>query len=86
MDYKDYTRILHRAGGEVSVFEISEQDDASTVQYFGYLNSEGYWIIQKYDTGASPKTFRYCGGQSAYTTAWANRAILSYVTYDQITT
>lgn len=80
-DHGDPGRRLHRYGGDASVFETSEVDDASAVQYYGYVNCEGAWLISKYDTGASPKTMRYATGKQDYATNWSNRASLSYDYY-----
>lgn len=84
MQIKDYAGKLHRYGGEGSVFEASDVDDADAVQYFGFLNTEGYWIIQKYDTSTSPKTMRYAAGTADYATAWTARASLAFGYYNAI--
>jgi hypothetical protein len=56
----------------------SDIDDAGTVQYFGYTDNKGAWYIRKFDTSTSPKTIRFCFGQSNYTTNFTNRAALTY--------
>ena len=56
-------------------YEVSDEYDSSvtgfsgTVEYYGYLNSLGHWIIQQHNitTGA----YRYTSGTSSYATAWA---------------
>ena len=56
-------------------YEVSDEYDASvsgfsgTVEYYGYLNSSGKWIIQQHNitTGA----YRYASGTSSYATAWS---------------
>ena len=56
-------------------YEVSDEYDASVtgftgnVEYYGYLNSSGKWIIQQHNisTGA----YRYTMGTSSYATAWA---------------
>lgn len=65
------------------LYEIANEDIASDPSYFGYLNNAGCWIIQK--RVASTGVYTYTQGRSSYATGWTNRAILSYVTYDQLT-
>ena len=56
-------------------YEVSDEYDASvsgfsgTVEYYGYLNSSGKWIIQQHNitTGA----YRYASGTNSYATAWS---------------
>jgi hypothetical protein len=75
---------LYGYGGEL--YEISDQDVAGAVQYFGYLNIIGKWIIQKIDTGAAPQTVRYVSGPaSTYPASWSGRASLTYGYYNTIT-
>jgi len=56
-------------------YEVSDEYDSSvtgfsgTVEYYGYLNSLGHWIIQQHNiaTGA----YRYTSGTSSYPSAFA---------------
>lgn len=57
-------------------FYCHDIDDASSVQYFGYLAKDGSWYILKLDEGASPDTLRYATGSSGYN--FSNRASLTY--------
>lgn len=82
MEIKDYRLTLHKLGGEKSIFEIADEDIAGDPMYFGYLNSEGYWVIQQ--RSASAGSYRYAYGTSAYSTAWTARAGLSYGYYNEI--
>ena len=68
----------------LNVYQTSDVDDASNVQYFGYLNSIGQWVISKWDKSVSPKTMRYQRGKSGYATAWSGRAGLSYQYYNAL--
>lgn len=48
--------------------------------YFGFVDTEGNWYIQKITSGAST----YIRGTSNFATNWTNRASLTpYVTFDQ---
>jgi len=82
--FRDYFYAKHGRGDFDVPYEISDQDDAGTVQYFGFLNNQGGWIIQQYDTGASPKTMRYAIGTSSYSANWTARASLSYGYYNTL--
>lgn len=63
-------------------YMVADVDDATTVKYFGHTQVGGAWYIRKYDESVSPKTNRFVFGEvnggTSYTTAWANRASLTY--------
>lgn len=82
MEIKDAKYELHRRGDHRTTFEVAHQDTAGNPQYFGYLNNEGVWIIQKFDavTGA----WTYVSGRTDYATAWSVRASLSTGLYTAI--
>ena len=66
----------HSVGGDEEDYYCHDMDDASSVQYFGYLNRRGNWCIMKLDESSNPKTIRYAVGQSGYN--FSNRAGLTY--------
>jgi len=92
----DYRRIYHKVGTDECLFEASDQDvlGAGTVlaghsyQYYGFLASNGAWIIQQFDTtnATSITAYRYVAGQSGYAAAWAGRDALTYKLFNEITT
>jgi len=55
-------------------YKISDIDDATATQYFGYIDKNGRWYILR----LTDTTVRYCLGESDYPTNWANRASLTY--------
>lgn len=61
-------------------YKISDRDTAGAIQYYGYLKSDGHWMIVSDDGNA----VRYIVGAANYTTSWNNRAGLTYVTFDQV--
>lgn len=69
-------------------YEISDEYDASVsgfigdVEYFGYLNIVGGWIIQAHtiSTGA----YRYAQGKDSYTANWAVKGGLTYAYYNAL--
>jgi hypothetical protein len=63
-------------------YEISDQDTSASIQYFGYLNLKGLWIVQAFNTATG--TYRYANGNSSYSTNWGIRASLTYVYYNQL--
>jgi hypothetical protein len=84
MQVKDSFLNFHRRGSEDSFFEIAREDIASDPTYFGYLNTEGSWIIQR--RTASTGLYEYKGGLSGFTTAWSGRAGLAYGEYNALFT
>lgn len=60
------------------LYMLADLDDAGTTQYWGHTQVGGAWYIRKFDTSTSPKTNRMAFGQSGYSTAWTNRASLTY--------
>lgn len=76
----------HRVGDQYSVFEAADEDAATDVQYFGYLNEEGAWIIQKVDRSTTPVTYRFAAGRTDYSTAYSGRDLLSYGYFNELFT
>lgn len=81
MQIKDTSRKFNKKGGDVAIYEVSDEDISGTTEYYGYVNADGSWIIQKIDRASNPSTLRYVGGVNSYSTSWANRASLSYDYY-----
>ena len=46
-------------------YEASDEDTGGDVQYFGYLNTSGKWIIQKIDRTTSVASIRYANGDGS---------------------
>jgi hypothetical protein len=63
-------------------FNVSDTDDAGDTKYYGFLRANGNWYIMREVTSA--KTFRYCQGESGYTTAWTGRAGLTFDYFDVV--
>lgn len=80
--FKDYLYANHKRGDHDVVYEISDQDVSGTTKYYGFVNNTGGWIIQAWDTAASPQTFRYKAGTSDYAANFVLRASLTYVLYN----
>lgn len=84
MQISDFTFTFHGKGNENVLFMASDIDEASSTKYYGFLTSDGRWmIIQKTATAV-----RYCLGQSDYKTAitgaWATRAGLTYNYFNEV--
>jgi hypothetical protein len=98
MQIHDYRRIYGKVGDAYAQFEISDVDPLGagkvtaghSYQFFGYLTSDGAWLIMQEDTttATSIKTYRYVGGQThaGYLAAWTGRAALTYEYFDEATT
>lgn len=69
-------------------YEIAESFDASVTgfsgdyEYYGYLNLDGGWIIQRHQI--STGQYRYIQGRTDLTTNWTNKASLSYAAYNTL--
>ena len=87
----DHSFQWHKKGGEVVVFEASNQDLAdSTFQYFGYISSASSWLIQRFHIQGSTVIYSYFAGQTRadYDDQWnaSGRYIgsLTFVSFDTI--
>lgn len=82
---RDFQYLYHKRGDHDVIYEISDQDigvTTSGVNYYGYLNNTGGWIIQKWDTAAN--SFRYAIGNADYVTNWGLIGSLSYGYYSAL--
>ncbi|HCR36224.1 hypothetical protein A2130_03225 [Candidatus Woesebacteria bacterium GWC2_33_12] len=65
-------------------YNITEIDDSGVDTYYGYINKDGAWYIQKeLSTGA----YRYIKGSSDFTnatTGWPNRTNLTYNYFNEV--
>ena len=55
--------------------------ELTSPMYFGYVALDGSWYIKKIDTSSGTT---YTKGNSDYSTAWTNRASLSYDLFNVI--
>jgi hypothetical protein len=86
MQLKDVQYLLHKVGDTIIPFEISDEaakGGDATIRYYGWLASNGAWIIQENDTGEG--TYRYKGGLGLYAANWAAREGLTYVLFSAVT-
>ena len=58
-------------------YQISDREAGAT-SYFGFLNKDGAWYIQKEVQAGAEVNTTYASGTSGYATAWTNRATQSY--------
>lgn len=56
-------------------YNITEIDDSGADTYYGFVNKEGAWFIQK---ETSTGTYRYIKGSSDFATSWTGRTGLTY--------
>ena len=66
----------------ISMYRISDIDDASNPKYYGFLKADGGWYILREDT--TNNTYRYAKGDSEYSTAWTNRVSQTYDFFDVV--
>lgn len=57
-------------------YQPSDETNTGTVDYYGFVDRNGNWYIQKYDYDNG--TIRYIKGSSDYITNWNNKSSLSY--------
>lgn len=90
LQFRDSQLVLHRKGQEDIVLEAAHQDlTNATYQYFGFMNTEGFWVIQRFYIIASAIIFEYAAGQSAttYAAKWNGSGIyIGAVTFYPINT
>lgn len=60
------------------VYALSNIDDSTTTEYYGYEDADGNWYIKKLDTS---NAITFAAGTSNYATAWTNRASQTYASY-----
>lgn len=58
-------------------YALSNIDDSTATEYYGYEDKDGNWYIKRFDSNA----FTFVKGSSNYSTAWTNRASQSYASY-----
>lgn len=61
-------------------YKITDLDDSSPA-YYGFVNKDGGWFIQKEGTSGD---YRYAKGSSGYSSNWTGRAALSYDYFDNV--
>ncbi len=64
-------------------------DGATNITYFGTVTNNGKWLIKEFDESSgllkSYANFSNNPSYSTYSTAWANRATLTYDNFEDIT-
>ena len=78
---RDTTYKYHSKGDVYTTFEIANEENAA-VSYYGYLNEDASWIIQRRTTATG--VYDYVMGYKDYATAWTGRAGLTYVSYSEL--
>ena len=58
--------------------------DNSSPAYYGFVNADGAWYIQRATTSGNITTYEFVSGSSDYATNWGNRASLTYDLYNAI--
>lgn len=65
---------------QLATYFLTDIDDTTATEYYGYVDKNGAWYIKKVTTTA----IRFCRGSSGYTTSWTGRAGLSYDYFNSI--
>lgn len=70
---------FNNASNPIDGYAISEEEN-NTTSYYGYLNQDGKWYIQRSVRTSTIVVHRYKRGDSGYN--WANRADPTYASFD----
>lgn len=62
-------------------YTVSEIDDSGSDIYYGFLNKDGAWYIQK---ETSDGGYRYVKGSSGFSTYWSLRDTLTYNYFNEV--
>lgn len=68
-------------------YKVNDEADKSgdaTIRYYGFVNRRGEWIIMRQTVSGTTANYRFCKGDSAYTTAWSARESQTYNYFDVI--
>lgn len=65
------------AAKPTDAYSLSNIDDSTSTEYYGYEDKDGNWYIKKLASNA----ITFTKGTSDYATAWTNRASQSYASY-----
>lgn len=75
-----FGNIVDVSGRLLDKYEPSYTDDAGDPQYYGFVDKDGNWYVQKITGG----TITYSKGTTSFATNWGNRASLTYSTFDNV--
>lgn len=71
---QDTSYIRHKVGDHDVVYQLSDEDRSGTTHYFGYVNDEGGWILQSYDTTTGALRYVARNGDAVeYAFGWQHR-------------
>lgn len=91
IQYDESGNVVTPGGSEISSYTLNNIDDESTatsITYLGKAKDDGTWAIQKIDeTNSALPVFTYATvannvSTTDYSTAWTNRASLTYSRYE----
>jgi histidyl-tRNA synthetase len=66
----------------LSGFVACDETNTGTLDYYGFVDSQGNWYILKYDI--TNGNMRYAEGYSEYATAWTARATQTYLYFNEL--
>jgi len=85
MEIRDYNRIYHKDGDFGATYQPANEEIDGNTSYYLYTNERGNWIVMKRVlSGGTTSVITYSIGSYSdvdYTTAWTNRATLTYKAY-----
>jgi hypothetical protein len=73
--------LLNARTPQIAGYIASDQSVAGATTYFGFLDRDGNWYIQRQVVAGDDIAWRYCKGSGGYAVSWAARAGLTYDYY-----
>ena len=62
----------------IAGYAASDQSISGDTSYFGFIDKDDNWYIQKQVVTGDDISWRYAKGSGGYATAWTGRAALAY--------
>ena len=67
-NFRDNQIVLHIAGGVDLSLEIAREDNTGApYSYYGYLSTEGFWVVQRREANGNAAEYKYAAGKTAAT-------------------
>lgn len=77
--------LLNAAYPAIAGYVAQDQSfDGVATTYYGFVNKLGNWYISKQVVAGNEISWRFTKGASAYSTAFTNRAALTYDYYNSV--
>lgn len=73
------------AGADVVAgYKVYKRDEDSNPRYYGFIDTDGNWYIQRDTLTAAVTVTEYVRGTSDFSTNWDNRATQTYAPFNSV--